>query len=379
MSTSRKICAVAGAVLLLGCGESDPAGFEPLSIADGQFVDAEGRAVVLRGINARVDGVFDVTFDDGRVALEEVPPLTAADCRRMRELGFNVLRLPINWSGIEPERDLFAEDYLVRVDAAIDCAGGAGLFVLVDMHQDAYSKHIGEDGAPLWAIVPEPQMLLEGPLDDLEARRTSRQVTDAFDSFFAAGDPHRLQAELIDALAHVAERYAAHPAVIGFELFNEPQAPAAELDAFQFAAAARLREVAPAKLVFFEPPVIRNFTDFQPLSSEPFPVTGAVYAPHVYTLAFRDPNGELATLDKERLRASVENARAEATAWGTPLFVGEFGIGPEQSNYELYLRYQYELQDEYLASSAFWLWKEDSQGGWTSPGRCSSPCRSETG
>jgi endoglycosylceramidase len=349
---------------LTACSSDEPPRFAPLHVEAGQFQDAEGRAVMLRGVNARVDGVFDVTFDDGRIALEDIPALTAADCQRMRALGLNLLRLPINWSGIEPERDVYDEAYLEKVDAAVDCAGDAGVFVLLDMHQDAYSKHIGEDGAPLWAIVPEPEMLLEGPLEDLEARRTSRQVTEAFESFFAAGDPHGLQAEFIDAFGHVAARYAGHPMVIGFEIFNEPQAAAAELYPFQFAAAERVRAVAPDKLVFFEPPVIRNFTDFQPLSSEPFPVAGAVYAPHVYTLAFRDPAGELATLDKERLRASLENARAEANAWDTPLFIGEFGIGPEQTNYELYLRYQYELQDEYLASSAFWLWKEDSQGRW---------------
>jgi endoglycosylceramidase len=363
MSAIKAIAALAAA-LVSACGSDEEPRFEPLHVRDGQFVDSDGRAVLLRGVNARVDGVFDVTFDDGRIALEDIPALTGADCQRMRELGFNVLRLPVNWSGIEPERDVFDEAYLEKVDAAVDCAGDAGVFVLLDMHQDAYSKHIGEDGAPLWAIVPEPEMLLEGPLEDLEARRTSRQVTEAFESFFTAGDPHGLQAEFIDAFAHLAARYAEHPMVIGFEIFNEPQAPAAELNEFQFAAAERIRQVAPRKLVFFEPPVIRNFTDFQPLSSEPFPVPGAVYAPHVYTLAFRDPNDELATLDKERLRASLENARAEANAWDTPLFVGEFGIGPEQTNFDLYLRYQYELQDEYLASSAFWLWKEDSQGRW---------------
>lgn len=366
MPVSKTTIAAPAALIaaLTACSNDAGPRFTPLDVEAGQFQDADGRAVMLRGVNARVEGVFDVTFDDGRIALEDIPELTAADCQRMRTLGLNVLRLPINWSGIEPDRDAYDEAYLEMVDAAVDCAGDAGVFVLLDMHQDAYSKHIGEDGAPLWAIIPEPEMLLEGPLEDLEARRTSRQVTEAFESFFALGDPHGLQAEFIDAFAHMAARYAEHPMVIGFEIFNEPQATADELYAFQFAAAERIREVAPAKLVFFEPPVIRNFTDFQPLSSEPFPVPGAVYAPHVYTLAFRDPNDELATLDKERLRASLENARAEAIAWDTPLFIGEFGIGPEQTNYELYLRYQYELQDEYLASSAFWLWKEDSQGRW---------------
>ena len=84
---------------------------------------------------------------------------------------FNLLRLPINWSGLEPAEGQFEEDYLLRVDQVIDWCAEFGIYVLVDFHQDAYSKEIGEDGAPLWAIVPPPTELLEGPMHDLTDRR----------------------------------------------------------------------------------------------------------------------------------------------------------------------------------------------------------------
>ena len=72
----------------------------------------------------------------------------------------------------------------------------------------------------------------------------------------------------------------------------------------------------------------------------------------------------LETLTKEDLRSSIDNARAEAEAYGTPLFIGEYGIGPNGVNAEKWLQYQAELHDEYYASSALWLWKENSQGSW---------------
>lgn len=357
--------AVVAAMFSCACGGSDAAPkFSPLDVDGSSFRDADGRVVLLRGVNARVEGVFDVTFDDGRTALEPIPPLGPEDCGRMRELGLNLLRLPVNWSGIEPEEGSYDEDYLAAVDAAISCASDAGLFVLVDLHQDAYSKEIGEDGAPLWAIVPPPDELLEGPLEDLEERRLSTQVERAFESFFDPTDSAGLQAAFIHMLEHVGARYGEHPAVVGFEIFNEPVAGAEELDDFQFRAAEALREAAPKKLVFFEPPAIRNFLDFQPLASSPFPVPGAVYSPHIYTFIFGDAQEALENLDKESLRPSVDNARAEAEAWATPLFVGEFGAGPDTTNADLWMRYEAELQDEYLASSAFWLWKEQSQGRW---------------
>lgn len=225
------MCLLVVAGACSGGGEAR-APFRPIDSDGVHLRDELGRIALFRGVNARVEGIFDVTFDDGREPLEPIPPLDDADCRRMRELGFDLLRLAIDWSGIEPERDEFSEAYLDRVAAAVDCAGSAGLLVLLDLHQDAYSKEIGEDGAPLWAIEPPPAMLLEGPLDDLDARRQSRQVLDAFDSFFAAGDPHGLQAEFIAMLEEVAARFASDPAVIGFELFNEPVAAPEGLDPF---------------------------------------------------------------------------------------------------------------------------------------------------
>ncbi|HEX4462809.1 MAG TPA: hypothetical protein VIA18_32775, partial [Polyangia bacterium] len=51
------------------------AAFSPVT-ADGDMLrDAQGRALILRGVNARVDGVFDVNFTDGRAPREVVPPL----------------------------------------------------------------------------------------------------------------------------------------------------------------------------------------------------------------------------------------------------------------------------------------------------------------
>ncbi|MBW2525074.1 MAG: cellulase family glycosylhydrolase [Deltaproteobacteria bacterium] len=67
-----------------------------------------------------------------------------------RFFGFDAPRLPINWSGLEPtEQGGFDAGYLAAVRRVLDDAAAAGLLVLVDFHQEAASKEIGEDGAPL--------------------------------------------------------------------------------------------------------------------------------------------------------------------------------------------------------------------------------------
>jgi hypothetical protein len=78
-----------------------------LQVVDGRLVDQRGREVTLRGVNARVNGVFDVTFDDGRLPLEDIPTFDGGDVDRMRDLGFNLLRLPINGSALEPTQGAY--------------------------------------------------------------------------------------------------------------------------------------------------------------------------------------------------------------------------------------------------------------------------------
>lgn len=91
-----------------------------------------GRELSLRGVNARIEGLFDVTFADGRVALEPIPALSMADAQAMVRYGFNVLRLPINWSGLEPHEGELSEAYFDKLDEVVNLARDAGLYVLLD-------------------------------------------------------------------------------------------------------------------------------------------------------------------------------------------------------------------------------------------------------
>lgn len=316
----------------------------------------------LRGVNARVEGVFDVSFDDGRQPLEAIPAFDASDAGQMREFGFDALRLPVNWSGVEPTQDGgFDEAYLDRVAQAVDSAASAGLYVLLDLHQDAYSKEIGEDGAPLWAIQPPPTQLLGGPLTDLGERRLSQQVTDAFGTFFGDTTGGTTLRKRFTAMAvHVIERFKDNPHVLGLEIFNEPQADDAGIQRLNDAAYSSIRQAAPDKLYLFEPPATRNLTDKASLPQAPLGPMSA-YAPHVYTFAFTSAP---ASLTKEDLRRSNENARQEADAWQAPLVITEWGFDPSLADAGDYLTWQSELQEEYQASSFFWVWKEQSQGSW---------------
>jgi endoglycosylceramidase len=374
---ARQLLSIGCVLLAAACSDSTggrTTGLPALSVRDGRFVDALGREVVLRGANARVPGIFDVTFDDGRAPLEPLPDMIEEDAAAMAALGFSVLRLPLNWSGLEPNQGEVAQAYLDRIQSVVDLMARHGIYTLLDFHQDAFSKEFGEDGAPAWVCV---QLLgedgfprLGGPLDDLAARRLAPHTIKAFHEFFATRAD--VQDELAAAAAALAHRFAGNPDVVGYELFNEPflvyaGVPDAEnrLREFHERVARAIRQESGAQVVFFEPDTSRNQTDRAPIPATPFDDPHVAYSPHIYTTVFSgNSSPNFASGNPADLEPSMAAAAAEAAAWGGPLFVGEFGIDPGAPNANPWIRAEIDLQDRFLASSTFWVWEEVSQGHW---------------
>lgn len=343
---------------------------KPYGMRCGFLVDGQGRPSFLRGVNVRAEGIFDVSFDDGREALEAIPPFGGEDAAKIREFGFDAIRLPINWSGIQPVNyDQWDDGYLAKIDAAIEAARSAGLVVLLDLHQDAWTKEFGEDGAPRWALFPPPgpSDLLGGPLTDLGARRLSGLVENQFTTFFSGGViGGKVRVEFIAMAEHVAARFSGNDAVIGLEIFNEPLTDSDGLARLYVPAYAAVRAAMPGKLFVFEPFVQRNFLDKAPLGSGALG-PGTLYAPHTYKLAFDGASNDdpaRMKMTKDTLRPQVLNAVDEAASWGAGLMVTEWGYAPSGIRAEEYLTWQSELHEEAMASSFFWLWKEQSQGRW---------------
>ncbi len=329
------------------------------------FRDGQGRQLLFRGYNIKVPGLFDVTFEDGRTANEVIVPFTDEDASRVEQLGLNVVRLAINWSALEPHPGEFSTSFLENVEAILGMARRHRFRVFFDLHQDAYSKEIGQDGAPLWAIVPPPKALLQGPYDD--GRRMSADVLNATFSFFdnkPATDGRLLQDAFSAAVVQLVRRYSADPVVLGWEAFNEPFVlDHRTLDEFHARFADAVHAVDSDAPVLFEPIATRNQSDKAIKPQEPWAHGPGVYAPHIYTAWFSRPDqGGWASENPADLIASMQAASEEAAAWGTPLFITEFGCDQNAERGPRWLAAELDLQDRFLASSTAWVWRE--AGSW---------------
>jgi endoglycosylceramidase len=345
------------------CKEAGFSG-DPLGTRCTNLVDAEGRVVFLRGVNARIKPIFDVVYDPSQPPLMPLTTFDASDATGLRSFGFDALRLPLNWSGIEPTMDGgFDESYLAEVANVVAACKAAGVRVLLDLHQDAYSKELGGDGAPLWAIQPPPTMIGPPPMGTNPA--TSGQAIAAFNTFFGTSmESEMLRSRFIAMATHVAARFATDPTVIGLEIFNEPPVDISILLPFYQAALPAVRAVMPKKLFMFEPNAFRNIVDTAPPGSGSLGA-GTVYAPHVYTFVFNSSDAaEQAAMTKEDLRPSEMGAATEGVSWDAPAVVTEWGYDPSGVKAEEFFTWQAVLQEEYQLSSFLWLWKELAPSYW---------------
>src|SRR3712207_3352877 len=82
---------------------------------DAAIVDDGGRQVLLRGLNVNQLG----DYYQADPALPTVIPLAERDFEEIAALGFNVVRLVMNWSAFQPERGAFDQGYVARVREAV--------------------------------------------------------------------------------------------------------------------------------------------------------------------------------------------------------------------------------------------------------------------
>lgn len=125
-----------------------------------------GRTLLLRGVNL-ADGKLpkdqpshalscvDTTASTTTTYLDTPFSLASAPLHlaRLRKLGFTVLRVPVVWDALEHDGPgLYDEAYLAYIRALVSCCVDHGFRVLINPHQDLWSRFVGGSGAPLWTL-----------------------------------------------------------------------------------------------------------------------------------------------------------------------------------------------------------------------------------
>jgi hypothetical protein len=392
---------------------------------EGAFIaDAQGRRVILHGAVAA--GLVDywwgsdpaatdppprwpidpTAYEDGRCPANDdsiwIPPLCRIDLAQMHALGFNVVRLALSWSLLEPERGRISQSYLDRIAQVVGWAREQGIYVILDLHQNAYSRYVGRasapqlggsppglndyDGAPAWATITDglPSVKYAGQ------RELNPAAVEAVNNFWWNRDG--IQEEYIRALGALALRFRGDSSVAGFSPYNEPwigwSAPPAaddlQVQPFYRRVIDALTGTADAlpcpatvpvavcghsdlgvddhrHLFFLEVGLSREIADFPvhlPLPVSAYP--NVALALHAYTHIYTPdalagiPAGRSTWPPYDQSYAWAER---EARATGAALFVSEYGNDPRDD--ARLLAAQVAEQQRHRLGSVFWVWKQN--------------------
>ena len=351
---------LAGAIAALIVAAPAFAQSTPLRVEGRHFVDPVGRVVVLRGINLAGDSKVPpfVPIDDPS-ALDPLPAL-----------GFNVVRLLVLWEALEPRPGQYDRAYLNRIKAVAAECGARNLYVVVDVHQDGYSRYTSfgsGDGFPAWAVSPKSRLYQPdngAGSEDWPIRMALDPGTHrSFRDFYS--DANGVRTRYLAMVQLLARELSSVPRVIGYDLLNEPWGrEQSELAGLHADAARAIRAEHPLAILFIEGHFSTNCGIQTHLPRPEF--GNYAYSPHYYkpaAIVTRAWRGGTGTIDR-----AFDHMEAKAAEWNVPLFLGEFGAPAENVRSGDYVAYLYDHLDAGFSSGAQWnytpRWTEATKDGW---------------
>ena len=291
----------------------------PLGHAGRWITDAQGRVVILHGLNM----------------VNKRPPYTpaadgfgAAAAATLADSGFDVVRVGVIYRAVEPRPGVFDRRYLRSLAGTVALLARHGVYSLLDFHQDQMAEEFGGEGFPRWSVQTDHLPVRKYPFPS--GYVNSPALNRAFANFWADKPGPRgvgLQERYTAAWKQVARLFAGDPLahwVLGYDLFNEPW-PAygttdATLASFYAKTIAGIRSVDPRHLIWYEPNVLFNFGI--PTKVPVLPDGGLGMSFHDYCLGNTrtDPAG--CTRTEQRVMA---NALAHSRSTRVALMMTEFG------------------------------------------------------
>jgi endoglycosylceramidase len=191
-----------------------------ISINGTRFVDEYGRERIFRGVN-----LIDKKPHLGTKTAFKYP-VDDAYLQRCQSLGFNLIRLGVLWDVLEPQPGQYNEAILDELCAILDRCAKYGIYVFFDVHQDVYSEaaNQGGSGAPAWATLTDGYKVKNTKFVWSEGYYMRKAVWAAFDNFWVNAPVHGkgLQDWYAALWQHLATRFKDKPALLGYNIMNEP-------------------------------------------------------------------------------------------------------------------------------------------------------------
>ncbi|KAI8906517.1 glycoside hydrolase superfamily [Powellomyces hirtus] len=345
----------------------------PLRTVGQDFVDAENRTVILRGMNVA-----------GQSKLPNFRPISSpVQLDPLVQFGANAVRLLFNWEAFEGEgAGVFNQEYLDYYKNVIKELHDRGIASIIDIHQDMYARWINGgcgDGFPEWTVPPTVKKATPSGGDTCKywaiTQFFDRAYYNAWNEFWK--DTYGARSGFLNMYARLIEETADLKGVIGYDVMNEPHGDEREhLVPLYRDAAAIIHKVNPDMLVFVEPTMLSGsgYGNTKLDGTGLRDVKNLVYAPHYYdAMALIGYWGKPIKFSPTPV---IKKFREQSKKWGpiisgttpsgVPIILGEFGA--REINSAKYIQAFYDGLDETFTSSMQWVyepnWTHETKDGW---------------
>ncbi|KAJ3096580.1 hypothetical protein HDU97_005754 [Phlyctochytrium planicorne] len=213
--------------------------------------------------------------------------------------GVTAIRLGVMWPGVEPVRGQYDQNYLNTMKEIVRMCEDAGIYIILDMHQDSFSEKFCGEGVPLWAAQPKKGLIgFPVPLETKSYPVDSNGIPSKEDCDKHYWPEYQFTYELSSAVQRLydnydnlrdsfvdywkvlAQTFKGFSNILGYEIMNEPWAgdiysdasllvpgiaDAKVLQPFYSIVAKGIRSVDPDAIIFFESVtwdvLLNGFTD----------------------------------------------------------------------------------------------------------------------
>lgn len=213
-------------------------------------MDSSGRLLLMHGVNVvykqspylpLLSG-FDPEFS-----------LSDRDIEYLLSYGFNLIRLGVLWEAVETSPGVYNTTYLKQVETLVNSLGEAGIYTMIDSHQDLLTRALCGEGMPtflvqdlshhcdshilsslFWLIgMCRSEDSLHLPKDSNGNPLLSACVQHSFYKLYLSPETNSLFSQLyhnVNGLQdkflaywdQVHSQFASNPYILGYDLLNEP-------------------------------------------------------------------------------------------------------------------------------------------------------------
>jgi len=329
------------------------------------LTDRQGRVVILHGV--QIDKFMPTQQVEGWI------DLSPANVRFIGAEGFNAARVSMAFAGVEPQLGQYDDSYVARYLAFDRELAQARVYDLIDMMQGEYSTVVGGWGFTAWMTITNGAANNHEPFAG--GYLTNPAENAAWDNLWSntpAGDGVGLQDHYARGLHRLAQAFAGAPALLGWEILNEPwpgsRWPACfssagcppsgfdqtSLTSFYRRVIPVLRGADRRHLIAYEPSLLFDFGNPTRLGALADP--NLLFAFHNYCLASAPglpPNPALSASCATSENTTLNNAGNRARETGDALLMDEWG---NSTNLSLVNRVAQEA-DQHLVGWTVWAYE----------------------